>query len=213
MSAGSYTAEVFKPFIATLAPKIIVECGARDCNDSLDLVRTFSPSRLYAFECNPDSLHLCRAAAAMDPRITLIEKAAWITDGTITFYPVDMQASRFKETGVSSVFVYTRDDATKQYKIEVPAIRMDTFMAAESLPGIDLLCMDTQGAELSILKSFGDRIKDVRAILLEVMFSEFYKDAPKSFELDGWIKEQGFVPKATDNVDPGSFANILYVRP
>ena len=49
--------------------------------------------------------------------------------------------------------------------VEVPTIRMDEYLDDFN---IDLVWIDVQGAELNVLRSFGDKLKNVNKIYCEV---------------------------------------------
>ena len=44
------------------AVRVILEVGARDCAETLDFHRAYPDAAIYAFECNPATLPLCRRA-------------------------------------------------------------------------------------------------------------------------------------------------------
>lgn len=62
------------------------------------------------------------------------------------------------------------------------------------LPSIDLLKMDIQGAELTVLKHGTNKLKDCLAIQLEVSYTCLYEDQPPFGEVDVWLRSQGYVP-------------------
>ncbi len=169
----------------------IVEVGARDCRETLDFAALFPQARVFAFECNPDTLPACRAAVRGNPRITLVEKAAAETEGRVRFYPVDPATN----PGASSLLKASGRYALEQYRqteIEVEAVRLETFLAQAGIPRIDLLWMDLQGAELAALKGLGARLADVALIHAEVEFEEIYAGQPLFPEVRTHLEAAGF---------------------
>lgn len=169
----------------------IVEVGARDCRETLGFAAQFPSARIFAFECNPDTLPACRAAVAGRQNIRLIEKAAAERPGRLDFYPVDPAVN----AGASSLYLATGRYALEHYpqrRIEVEAVTLQSFLQAESIPRIDLLWMDIQGAELAALKGLGARIVDVALIHAEVEFEEIYAGQPLFPELRAFLESQGF---------------------
>lgn len=175
--------------------KIIVEAGACDCTDSKKMLDVFPNSTLYAFECNPETLPLCREVAAVEPRIVLTEKALSDLGGTVKFLPIDTKKTVTEHEngnpGASSFFkaspLYPREKYV-QNEVMVEAVRFDSL----DIPAPDLLWLDAQGAELQILKGFGEKLKDVKVIKLEVLFKEQYIGAPLFDEIEEWLTAQGF---------------------
>lgn len=60
------------------AAEVILEVGARDCTETLDFHSAYPDAAIFAFECNPATLPLCRRAVEGKSKIHLIEKA--VTD-------------------------------------------------------------------------------------------------------------------------------------
>jgi hypothetical protein len=58
---------------------------------------------------------------------------------------------------------------------------------------IDYLKVDTQGAELSILKGAGDLLDSARVLEVEVEFNPIYKGQPLFSDVDTFLRDKGFV--------------------
>ena len=169
----------------------IVEVGARDCRETLGFAELFPSARIFAFECNPDTLPVCRAAVAGRKEIHLVEKAIAEHPGRVAFYPVDPAVN----AGASSLYMATGHYGLEQYpqrRLEVEAVTLRSFLEAEAIPRIDLLWMDIQGAELAALKGLGARMVDVALIHAEVEFEEIYADQPIFPEVRAFLESQNF---------------------
>jgi FkbM family methyltransferase len=169
----------------------IVEVGARDCQESLGFASLFPQARVYAFECNPDTLPACRAAVQGQARIKLVEKAAAQRGGRVKFYPVNPATN----PGASSLLRASGSYSLEQYQqceIEVDTVTLESFLQAEAIPRIDLLWMDIQGAELAALKGLGTRLGDVALIHAEVEFEEIYSGQPLFPEVRAFLEAGGF---------------------
>ena len=74
---------------------IIFDIGSRDCLQSIEFYNMFPNSKIYAFECNPNTLDICKKNIELySDRITLIEGAVCDYDGNITFYPINQQQTK-----------------------------------------------------------------------------------------------------------------------
>lgn len=62
------------------------------------------------------------------------------------------------------------------------------------LPKIDLLKMDIQGSELSVLENGLDKLEDCLAIQLEVSYICLYENQPTFGDIDIWMRQHGFMP-------------------
>ncbi len=77
----------------------------------------------------------------------------------------------------------------------------------------DFINLDVQGAELEVLKGFGDIIKNknIKAIYSEVNFEELYVGAPHIIFLSAFLEEYGF--KLVKNINTGQmWGDALYLR-
>ncbi len=179
--------------------KVIVELGARDCRETLGFRASFPQACIVTFECNPRTLPQCREAIAGMREATLIEKAVSDHAGTVRFHPVETARSAAGEAhanpGASSLFRADYRFALERYEqssIWVEAITLAEVMSTHQLPGIDLLWMDIQGAELLALKGLGERLAEVKLIHCEVEFVPVYSGQPLFPEIARFLKSRGF---------------------
>jgi FkbM family methyltransferase len=199
--------------------KIIFEAGACDCEDSLKLAYDYPNSHVYAFECNPETLTICKGK--LKDMITLTEKAVSDVNGEVTFYPIDTKrtitshtngnpgaSSMFKASGLYPIETYVQNE------IKVPSITLKTFCEERHIDEIDLLWLDAQGAELKILKGLGEAISNVKIIKTEVEFKPQYTDAPLFEEVLEFLESKGFrFAKFLGNVDSESwFDDAIFIN-
>ena len=177
----------------------IFDVGARDCEESRQFAIAFPRADIYAFECNPATLPACRAVAAAEPRVRLVEKAVSNRAGRISFFPIDQQRTRTGvangNPGASSLLEATGNYPEERYvqnKIEVDAIRLDDFMLEHGVGSIDILWMDVQGAESMVLEGLGERIGDLRCLHMEVEFFEIYRGQLLFADIDAYLRSRGF---------------------
>lgn len=53
---------------------VIFDIGSRDCCQSIEFYNSFPNAKIYAFECNPNTLDICKKNISQySDRITLIE--------------------------------------------------------------------------------------------------------------------------------------------
>jgi FkbM family methyltransferase len=98
--------------------------------------------------------------------------------------------------------------------IMVPTINLAIWVAAHKIETIDLLWLDTQGHEMTILQSIKDLLPRVRTIYTEVGFTEAYEGQAHADTIIAWLSAHGFAPVAQDFTNPPTwfFGNILFVR-
>jgi FkbM family methyltransferase len=76
----------------------------------------------------------------------------------------------------------------------VGTIRLDTFLNLAGIPAVDYLKIDAQGLDLAVVKSAGDRLKDIHRICLEcdVTSHPLYRGSPTKSETVEFLESQGF---------------------
>jgi FkbM family methyltransferase len=184
-------------------PFVIFDIGSRDCAQSIEFYKYFPNSKIYAFECNPNTLEICRQNIKLyNDRITLIEGAVCDYNGTIKFFPINQEktvttwkdgnpgaSSIFKSNGKYTVETYIQDEITTQCH------RLDTVMDKYNISKVDIIWMDLQGAELLALNGLGNHLHNVRYIHTEVSYKEMYSGQVMFKELNDFILSYNFIIK------------------
>ena len=208
---STYTSDVFTKHINKNI-KIIIECGSRDCLDAIEMLQVYKPDIIYSFECNPESIQICKQNIVNFDSIKLIEYAVGNINGPVTFYPTDMEKSLDKNIGASSM-LYHRDNKIDffQKKIEVNSIRLDKFFEDKTLDCPNILCLDLQGYEKFAIEGFGNRIKDINYIISEISHKSFYENDILYPEYINFLKESGFELIETDCYNENALFKNIYL--
>lgn len=177
----------------------VFDIGSRDALQAAELAALFPNSKIFAVECNPATLDLCRKNIAPHPSIRLVEKAINSHTGRCEFHPIDSTQTitswRDGNPGASSLFLATGDYPAEQYAqgtIEVDCIRLDDLCGQLGIDVIDLIWMDLQGAELLALQSAGVLLEKTRYVYTEVSHRRVYKDQCLFEDVDALLKSRGF---------------------
>lgn len=97
----------------------------------------------------------------------------------------------------------------------VSTVRLDTFMAAAHLDRIDMLVVDAQGSDLSVLRSLGSRLADVRQIEVEAFLpgKAQYVGAENSREaVITYLTTHGFMLVAEYPIVQGTQVDLVFRR-
>jgi FkbM family methyltransferase len=196
---GAYLDPSVTKQIARETVASILEVGSRDARDAIALSEYYK-CHVYAFECNPECLAICKHNSSLTKNITIVEKAAWDQSGEIPFYPIFAENGKIRDPGSSSCFQLTDKNLLRysQGEIMVPAIRLDEWMEGQHIDHFDLICMDTQGATLKILQGMGDKLKKTRYIVAECEVDFNYKEECLLPELQAFLGGLGFTQVPTD---------------
>jgi FkbM family methyltransferase len=195
---SSYISNQFTNNIPKNEVSIIFEVGARDGLDSISLSNFYDKSTVYAFECNPFSIETC--IENLQNRTNIVFNPYGLGDEITkkSFFPYIAN-----NKGASSFFKRVDFSETQT---EVKEVQLDTiynFCSNNTIDHIDILCMDTQGFELNILKGCKEFIKKVRYVILEEPRKEpnrnylpeghsKYVEAPSAYEIQDFFKQNNF---------------------
>lgn len=187
--------------------RIVLDVGSRDAIVALLFKGRFPKATIYAFECNPQAIELCKKNIGDRADIILVDKAVSDECGPVNFYAMDSDGN----IGASSLYITNPAYQDQhQNKIEVEAITLKQWAADSGVDAVDLLWMDLQGAELKALKGMGDLLQTVKIIYTEVMYKEMYFDQPLFNDIDLYLASRGFhlctKPSWT------MFGNAIYIR-
>ncbi|HAQ32957.1 MAG: FkbM family methyltransferase [Alphaproteobacteria bacterium] len=215
---STYINPAFARHMDKVRIKVAFEIGSRDARDAVAIRNFYGPTQVYCMECNPEALVLCRETLAGEDNIALIEKAAWRESGPITFYPVVKSyrdGNEERNIGASSCFLesgdYVHREKFIQEEITVDAVRLDELCRELSIPAIDLICMDVQGAALQVLQGLGEKLKETSYIITELEVSTIYEGQSLLPEVAAYLQEHGFREAASDMQFP-EYGDFLFVN-
>jgi FkbM family methyltransferase len=143
--------------------KIIFEAGARYGEESIKLSETFKNSKIYSFECNPDTIDICEKNLEKFNNINFYNFGLGEINSNKPFFSY----KKDNYHGPSSFLQRYDFSDTQIYNGEVRLVKLNDFVKKENITQIDLLCMDVQGYELNILMGAGEFIKKIKYIILE----------------------------------------------
>jgi FkbM family methyltransferase len=98
--------------------------------------------------------------------------------------------------------------------VTVPTMRLDTFMNAAGIESVDYLKIDAQGLDLEVVKSAGDRLKDVVKVQLEATTVAYrqYEGAPGKSVIVEYMHSKGFRLDGEEIQSHGQEANLTFLR-
>lgn len=197
----------------------IFDIGSRDCLQSIEFYHAFPNAKIYAFECNPNTIPICRKNIyPYSNRISLFDCAITDYDGEIVFYPINQHKTRTSwkdgNPGASSIFKSNGMYPMERYvqdEIVVPCHRLDTIINQYQINTPDIIWIDLQGAELLAFKSLGNYISDVKYIYTEVSHRPIYEGQVLFDELNSFLYNHQFIHNTKINI--GAWQdNVIYYR-
>jgi len=182
------------------ASPVICEIGSRDALDGIYLSKALDAAECHVFEPNPASIQTCLANLARYGRgrnICFNPLALSNVAGPVDFFPVNAGKSANMDLGFSSMFRVNPACASKrrgniiQDRITLDATTRDCYFHGRQR-GPDLLWIDVEGAEKLVLAGGKTVLKGVTLIHIEVSFRPMQVGKPLWWEIDGYLRGQGF---------------------
>ena len=209
-------------------PKVNIafEIGSRDLLDANTIQKKYG-CKVISFECNPDCIEECKKNKSIfnNDNIILIEKAVSRVDGYIKFLSIDLD--KYDNMGASSIFeldfITSRNTSDPDYHksnvqklVKAPSIRFDTFCKENNIIP-DAIFMDVQEAELEVLSSASDYLKNVKYIVTEVSRKSTYKGGCNIVSLNNFLENKGFqilshTPDIISETEYFSYLDCVYIN-
>jgi FkbM family methyltransferase len=159
--------------------RVVMDVGANLGETVQQYRAAFPGAAVYAFEPFPEVYRELARRFAADTRVRTCESAVTDAGGTRRFYVNDVhyENSLFPLHPAAAGKPAAASPQRQDRIIEVRAITIDEFCAAEGLSDVDLLKMDIQGGEALALEGAARLLgrRAVRVVYLEVLFAPLYE--------------------------------------
>jgi FkbM family methyltransferase len=188
-SSSDIEAEIFKARM----PRMIFDVGACRGEMARDFLRRYPGTRLVAFEPEPENArHALEVLAPHRDRATLEAFALSDRSGTVRFHVNSHHGTHsLHEIGAQR---YWAGHAEARDTIEVRTATLDDYCAQNGIHEIDILKLDTQGSELSILRGASLLLSTGRIAMIrcEVEIYPLYSDQPLFHDILAWLNRFGY---------------------
>lgn len=193
--------------------RIWIDVGAHEGETTFPFAAADSSLLVYAFEPN------LRAASRVMGRLrnyVVLPIAIAGQDGS-----AELQLNAYEQ---SSSLLPADEAGVRQWVTEqefkvvgsvtVPTMRLDTFMNQAGLAAVDYLKVDAQGLDLEVVKSAGERLRDVAKVQLEATAVSYrqYEGAPGKALIVEYMRSMGFRLAGEELQSHGQEANLTFLR-
>jgi FkbM family methyltransferase len=98
--------------------------------------------------------------------------------------------------------------------VTVPTMRLDTFLDGAGIRKVAYLKIDAQGADLAVIRSAGEHLKDIDRISLEVQTTPFelYRGASHKEDVLRFLASAGFQLVETEAQSFDQEENLTFIR-
>tara|TARA_Y100001936_G_scaffold254181_1_gene326751 strand:+ start:24432 stop:25187 length:756 start_codon:yes stop_codon:yes gene_type:complete len=181
--------EYLKPWIVDQRPKTVIDIGI-NIGQFLHLaVRLWPEAKIIGVEPTSDLAENMSQLYQDDERITVEACAASDHAGEAVFHITkNSQNSSLLEPSAS--FVADRPDDGLLRTETVKLKRLDEIV--QNVDGPFFVKIDVQGAEMEVLRGFGDRLPDIETLIVEAPFEEAYDGAGGFDDIYRFLADRGF---------------------
>lgn len=191
---------------------VIIDCGAHDGADTVELARLFKNATVHAFEPIEKLFSKLKARDNLNNNIKCYQLALADKNGTMDFYVSEGDSDASSSLLEPVDHLIDHPDTTFDNKIVVRTSTLDSWAKENAISRVDLLWLDMQGYELNMLKESKMILNTVSVIHTEVSTKETYKGVAIYSAYRSFLEENGFkvvleaIPKGWD------MGNVLFVR-
>jgi len=193
---------VYTLFNLDKEPKTIIEVGTHYGTEAIALKRKYPKSRVITYEADTEKhKRIIDNFKRNNSDITFKTIGLGIEETTKTFY----KFTGYENDGADSLYPRWNGQMKPAHKVKITTLEKE--LKHENIDKVDLLCMDTQGSELSILKGLKNRLNDISNIILEIPsvkcdttyfkipkgLDSVYNGAGSSQEIVEYLESFGFV--------------------
>lgn len=168
----------------------IIEAGAASGTDTLWFSQNFPSGRIFAFEPLTISFNKTIQRIANCDNVEVYNVALGPTASTEELYVSSnrVSSSLLKPTG----HIQFHPRISFENKSTVRTINLDNFLENQRIEEVDLMWLDMQGYEPTVLLHSPETLEKTRYLYSEVSLKEMYANSVLYDEYKSWLKERGF---------------------
>ncbi|WP_157932990.1 FkbM family methyltransferase [Roseovarius salinarum] len=141
-------------------PGVIVDLGAYDGGDAYRFAKAFPNARVISAEADPERHEIVRKTLS-ETRVELFNVAVCDRDGPVEWYPATVEGERHAQGSIYRHSAAYKERFPNVEQTETPTtvagMRFSTLCERAGIDAIDLLHMDIEGAEYTVLDTLDGR--------------------------------------------------------
>lgn len=206
--------EIPKSIINKYLPKepVILDIGAHNGADSIEMARMWRKSSIYSFEPVPFVFKLLAYNTRKYKNIHPINLAVGDIDGVFKMYVSEGDSDASSSLLKPKDHLNDHPQTTFHNEIDVQTVKLSTWLNLNKIEKIDLLWLDMQGFEKPMLESAIEILPFIRAIHTEVSTKETYEGVVVYEKFKDWLKIYYFIPIFEAIPVGADMGNVLFVN-
>jgi FkbM family methyltransferase len=193
------------------ANPVMIDCGAHDGGDSIELVRIIGGS-LHAFEPVPEIYKRLVAHTGRYPSIRTYPVALSNKSGKDFIYKSEGASDGSSSLLAPKAHLTDHVDTYFKEKIEIATMTLDDWARANKVEHVDLLWLDMQGFEMMMLQASTVILPTVKAIHTEISVKETYEGVSLYRDYKSFLESIGFRVVVEAMPAGWDMGNVVFVR-
>jgi len=184
-----------KPFVQVPHP-VLLDVGAHHGQTATRLRELFPSAIIHCFEPFPESYALLERATEADPRVRRHRLCLSDRTGTATMNcNVSTATNSLLETDRRASATWGEGLLDTSDRIQVATTTLDAFCGAESIDRVNLLKIDTQGAEYEVLRGAASMLsrRAIDVLVFEMITAQTYHQQRSPAEYFSLMESSGYV--------------------
>jgi FkbM family methyltransferase len=189
---------------------VIIDGGAHLGGAAEAFAVLLPDATIHCFEPDPTLGRQIAAKFAGNPRVHVVQVALGNTPGKTKFNinasrPTNslLLASDVLEPGLKVLCQFVD-------QIEVDVTTIDDYCRSQGLPRLDILKLDLQGFDLFALQGAENTLKQVKVVLVEILFAEIYQGCGRFPDILDLMEKAGFVLYTLCGLQYGENSRLLW---
>lgn len=206
--------KISKAVLKKYLPKdpVIIDCGAHDGTDTMELAGLFRMGTVHAFEPVEQLFSRLKQRKPLYNNTYYYKVALADKNGFMNFYVSEGNSDASSSLLQPNTHLMDHPDTTFHNTISVKTLTLDDWAHQYSISKIDMLWLDMQGYEMQMLMASKRVLNTVSVIHTEVSTKETYKGVATYSVYRKFLEDIGFkvvleaIPRGWD------MGNVLFVR-
>ncbi len=190
---------------------VIIDCGAYDGSDSVEFVRILN-AKVHSFEPVLEIFSRLRKNTSRCPGIRCYNLALSNQSGVQSLHVSEGGSDASSSLLVPKEHLLDHPETKFNKVLQVNTLTLDDWAKANNISNVDLLWLDMQGFELTMLSASKVVLRTVKAIHTEVSTKETYEKAGQYQNLKTFLEEEGFRVVVEAIPSGWDMGNVLFVR-
>lgn len=191
---------------------VIIDAGANNGSDSIEMARLYRKATIYAFEPLPKVFKHLKHNTRRHKNIKAFSLALSNKNGE-----QELHVSSGASIGSSSLLkpdTHLKDhpDVLFIEKIKVQTVTLDEWAKQNDIDHVDFLWFDLQGSEMEVLKESKIIFPTVKVVHMEVSTKNTYEGVTLYPETKSWMENNGFYLDKEAIPNGWDMGNALFIR-